>query len=797
LINRELRSCTARKISLDTTALSAAQPGASPRTTAGPLLTFNYLPVRFEDVTFEAGTRPYESSEQLDALRRRLADTHVVVRFKDTNLIVCVPFVTGAEQVGTPQTFKAGGAEGFLTAHLLEAALVRVLTTWTPPFLLSAFPPRSPTFVLRSPSRDLMAPVVQGVDGLEGLHVYPEYCLDVRRTGPADQAGIVVGIKCRYEIEWTVSELLRRGVDVLGKYVLTVADAAPLLGFVDPISRRKLCGVVEAVEGGVLKVAGESELVDVAADQAWLEASKTYLDDVLAAAAGSAQDRVVKQLEREAFKLTGAAGRMTNTQRFADWLIGGGPLTIANGVKATVGPPTGGSRSELRVTGRQLTEPTFVFDLGGGKTSPYPDHGLNNFGPYDSESFTPKTPHVLVIAPRQFQGRVETFIREFRDGTSATAFAKGFVRKYQLTGCDVTFQFFDGDVRDARAYRQACIEALEVERRAHLAVVFVSEQQRRLNGDASPYLVAKSVLMSQGVPVQMFRLEKLDRPDLAHLLNTMAVACYAKLTGTPYVAKVVARPMAQELVIGIGGAHVRQHRMGRRERYVGITTVFTSDGHYRVSNVSKEASYEDYPQELMRAIQACIEDVKARNGWQFQDRIRLVFHVFKPLKDRETHAVKKLVEGLTREYAGVEFAFLHISEDHNWMMYDRASTGVGNGAAQKGRYVPACGYAVPISRSEMLIATVGPRELKVPLQGAPRPLLIKLHRESTFQDLDYLAEQVFRFTALSWRRLYPSGQPVTTAYSKLIAGLLGQLRHVRNWNSDIISTKLRDSRWFL
>jgi argonaute-like protein implicated in RNA metabolism and viral defense len=97
----------------------------------------------------------------------------------------------------------------------------------------------------------------------------------------------------------------------------------------------------------------------------------------------------------------------------------------------------------------------------------------------------------------------------------------------------------------------------------------------------------------------------------------------------------------------------------------------------------------------------------------------------------------------------------------------------------------------------MLITTTGPRELKVATHGAPQPLLIQLHRESTFTDLDYLAGQVFRFSALSWRRLYPSRTPVTTVYSDLIARLLGQLRSVRNWNSDITSTKLRESRWFL
>jgi argonaute-like protein implicated in RNA metabolism and viral defense len=303
--------------------------------------------------------------------------------------------------------------------------------------------------------------------------------------------------------------------------------------------------------------------------------------------------------------------------------------------------------------------------------------------------------------------------------------------------------------------------------------------------------------MSEGVPVQVFRLEKMARPDLAHLLNTMSVACYAKLSGTPYVIKTVAHPMAQELVIGIGSAHVSRGRMQPPDRYVGITTVFTADGHYRVSNVSREAPYDQYAAELLNALRTCIDDVKARNGWQQQDTIRLIFHVFKDLKDAEAQAVKTLVQSLTTEYAGVEFAFLHIIEDHDWMMYDLSSPGVGEGSKVKGKCVPVRGHAVPISRSQMLITTTGPRELKVATHGAPQPLLIQLHRESTFTDLDYLAGQVFRFSALSWRRLYPSRTPVTTVYSDLIARLLGQLRSVRNWNSDITSTKLRESRWFL
>lgn len=776
----------------------SAQRAPEPRAATGTRLVFNFLPVTFDDGSIRAGTVPFESPDQLDSLRRRLADTHVVVKLPQAGRIASVPFVSEAQTEGEPQTFSTSGPDLFIAAHLLQAALGRTMVSTPQPFLLTRFPPGRVAFVSRSRHRDLMAAASNGVAGLEGLHVYPEYSLEVRRNGPLEQSGILVGLKGRFEIDWTVKDLLSRRLDVVGRYVLAVSDDSPLQPFEDPARRRHLFGRVERVDGEILTLTGASGSVEVPASDVWLEPSKYNFKDVLEVLAGGSYRRVANRLEQGLFGLTGAEGRMSYTHRFADWLVKLGPLTIADGVSAMIGFPMGGEEgTKTVVPSRRLTEPTFVFDLGGNKTNQYPGMGLNRFGPYDGEGFTPKSPRIAVLAPRQFQGRVEELITSFLDGIPNSAFAKGFRRKFHLTGCAVTRIWFDGDVSDADAYRQACRELLSRPERPHLAIVLVSEQQRSLAGNDSPYLVAKSMLMSEGVPVQVFRLEKMARPDLAHLLNTMSVACYAKLSGTPYVIKTVARPMAQELVIGIGSAHVSPSRMQRPDRYVGITTVFTADGHYRVSNVSREAPYEQYAAELLNALRTCIDDVKARNGWQPQDTIRLIFHVFKDLKDAEARAVKTLVEGLTTEYAGVEFAFLHIIEDHDWMMYDLSSPGVGGGSKVKGRYVPARGHAVRISRSQMLITTTGPGELKVATQGAPQPLLIQLHRESTFTDLDYLAGQVFRFTALSWRRLYPSGTPVTTVYSDLIARLLGQLRSVRNWNSEITSTKLRESRWFL
>ncbi len=99
-----------------------------------------------------------------------------------------------------------------------------------------------------------------------------------------------------------------------------------------------------------------------------------------------------------------------------------------------------------------------------------------------------------------------------------------------------------------------------------------------------------------------------------------------------------------------GSAHVRPSRFADPERVVGITTVFSADGNYILSNMSREADYERHPEELLCALRGCIDDVKKRNAWQPEDSIRLIFHVFKPLRETEAEAVKRLVSGLLSEF---------------------------------------------------------------------------------------------------------------------------------------------------
>ena len=96
-----------------------------------------------------------------------------------------------------------------------------------------------------------------------------------------------------------------------------------------------------------------------------------------------------------------------------------------------------------------------------------------------------------------------------------------------------------------------------------------------------------------------------------------------------------------------------------------------------------------------------------------------------------------------------------------------------------------------------LLVTNGPPQMKRAVSPLPSPLLIHLHKRSTSKSLDALAEQILKFTSMTWRSTSPAAMPVTIYYSELIAGLLAKLRSVPDWSPALLNTRLRASKWFL
>jgi hypothetical protein len=274
---------------------------------------------------------------------------------------------------------------------------------------------------------------------------------------------------------------------------------------------------------------------------------------------------------------------------------------------------------------------------------------------------------------------------------------------------------------------------------------------------------------------------------------------YAKLNGTPWTVN-HDKAINDELVVGIGIAELSGSRGEKRQRFVGITTVFSGDGTYLLGNVSKECAYDGYPEMVRESMLGIMRELKKRNNWRPGDTVRVVFHAHRPLKRID---VAKIVFDCTREIGNeqdIQMAFVTISHDHPFLILDKNQRGVPafkGSDTLKGVYAPARGTITRIGRLTRLLAVNAPKLIKRANSPLPTPLLVSLHPDSTFKDVDYLAEQALKFTSLSWRSTLPAGTPVTVFYSERIAELLGRLRNVPNWSSAALNVKLKWSRWFL
>jgi len=96
-------------------------------------------------------------------------------------------------------------------------------------------------------------------------------------------------------------------------------------------------------------------------------------------------------------------------------------------------------------------------------------------------------------------------------------------------------------------------------------------------------------------------------------------------------------------------------------------------------------------------MRASLDRVRKDRNWQKGERVRLIFHAFKPMREAEAIAVKRLAEELSDFQ--LEFAFLHVAGDTNLQLFNKNAQGVpiGRSGKSKGIYVPERGLMVPQS----------------------------------------------------------------------------------------------------
>jgi len=761
----------------------------------------NFSPVRFDDAEITVGCLPYGSDgEQVLAQLRREHNGSHVFRRDGPDSILAVSVAADAALIGEPKTIQ-------LMKHLgLAAALVRnELLTYLAGMgrtVLSYEP-------MRFIARDDLLRQIEGISPPDWLAVRLLYEVAIRPVYFFKQEpfiAAIVDVRTTRLIDRTVGELMEDGLALEGFYVgrRVPSDDARIA------PRLELLGCVKSREGSQLRLTDSRDRIDtVEASEVWPE--KRVFPACLSHVFADRAQRVTELLERERAALRHGPTRLDRVKKTVGFL-GSQPHEMAPGVPFTFGPLLDSANASFPRL-ESAPRPVYVFDQTGSKTDLLHDRGLNQHGPYTAQVFTPNQPRICVVCQQSMKGQVEQFLHKFVDGiksppVSATYrgkppknyFEKGLRRKYALK--DIYYEFFLAESSSLDAYKKACQRAIEKHgsgQKWDLAMVQIEESFHELPTKCNPYFASKVSFHTHQIPVQEFQIEKTRKPDsqLSFVLNTMGLATYAKLNGIPWLLK--ANPtIAHELVIGLGSANVGEGRLGEHERFVGITTVFSGDGNYHLSNLSKAVSMDEYQTALLETLRDAILKVRQDMNWQPKDHVRLVFHAtFKRFSGEEVQSIKGLLSELG-DY-DVEYAFVQLSEEHPFILFDKNQSGAFDYEAKrtKGIYAPERGRYLELGKREVLLSLTGPREVKRPEDGTPRPLLLSLHRDSTFTDMTYLTRQVFAFACHSWRTFLPSSVPVTIQYSNLIANALGHFSLMDRWNPEVMLGRIGKTRWFL
>ncbi|MCL5950398.1 MAG: hypothetical protein M1132_01515 [Chloroflexi bacterium] len=766
----------------------------------GSDIILNLLPVSFDCNEVRGELLPYSTEADLRALQDRTVGKWICRRAGKN--LQAIPIHENETLSGEPATFVTE-KDWSLFGKLLEEGVRRLLKSIYPAGTISNF--GEVWLKATGGGTDIASDAMKAFPSLRNkpqlLHIYRLYHFEAAylrtRSDEAPNFGLRVKLSTNWQIGMSIAELTRLGVDLTGCYVL------PLRPGSTPAIGNKIVGSVREIRDGKVFLidARDSDVVD-AADYT-IEASQENVVRSLAKAFGPQSTSVLREVRRLVAEFLGSVGQQTRIMKIAETLARQ-PIACARNLSAVCTVQLQRATPNGSPLALAFEEPKFVVKFGKAPiTGPIAAALDAGHGPFDRDSFKKTTPYILVLTPKQWLGQVEQFLGKWRDGGLGSPYTRGFLGKFYLRGCEFKFLDFDPKSATSADYEQACLQALrdskEQIRRFDLAIIVTSEKHKLL-GANDPYLVSKAILLSQGVATQALEIETINSQSSSwpFILNNLALASYAKLGGTPWtLAAPKGEGITHEVIVGLGNAIVKRSRLGDQERYVGIATLFNYDGVYLVSRSSQESTIKEYPGVLESVLLSTIESVGGRKGWRRGDRVRLIFHTYKPLKNAEIEAVKALVNNRLKDFS-VDFAFLVIGDDHNWTMYDPESKGILSKGSYRGVQVPKRGSAVILNEGEMLVGVTGPKELKFAAQGTPTPLRLHLNGASTFKDLRYLGEQVFNFSYMSWQTFNLAPLPVTIAYSGMIASFLGRLRQVRNWNANALeTTDLGDSLWFL
>jgi len=758
----------------------------------------NFYPINFDFDEYQV-LRVKAEPELLKKLREKHNSTHSFFKHGD---FIYISNKHGEDlNIGKTETMSVY-ENSKITSSLIKHIFFRTFLELYPNYKPNSFYP----FVFQSKKNenDLIHKYLpKSLKGRLSYLKQIEVQLRISLIDGNQQFGFLVNVNRNWKLDITCKELVEEGFNLIN-YEVSHSEVIPEAQNV-LLPNESLVGTVTRIKNNIAIVESNEGEQSFKLDELYLRKTHKNIKDLLGFALQSSDkaEYVLSKLKIE------RAGSIIPKRILSDFHSAakllffdgdGKSLSFENkdGFCFTISSP-----KNLAYKNYVLEPPTFVFDPSRTRLESRADYGLRKYGPYDSSQFMPKTPKLLVICHKENRGKMAEFLKELIDGMpSSKYFTKGFHSKYELHSVEYniyeisTYEFEQIQKITSKITAKPDIVILEIP--SHLKKV------KEIN--KSLYYQTKAHFLNLQIPIQIVNSENIKKYD-EYKLNAIGLQMYAKLGGVPWTI-LTKESIDREIIIGIGNSIFRNNTFkgNEQERIVGISTFFSGDGQYMMSGNIKDVPYDDYFQELLDSLKESIETLSKEYGWRDNDTVRLIFHIFKPIKDVEFKVVKELVSNISKYK--IQFAFVTLSDFHPFLMFDETQKGITKYGKTIGEYVPYRGANIVLNNYSCLVQMLGVNEMKTIKHGASHPLLIKILKptylddedklkELLFSDLHYITQQIFKFSYLSWRSFMPNQKPATMQYSNLIAKILGRLRMIPGWKSEVINFNLKYKKWFL
>lgn len=762
-------------------------------------MNINYFPISFEFNKYQINVENY-SPDRLKDLRENHNTTHSFFRNSDSIYISNSSLLEDSFVLGNTVT-RSVMDDAEITSSLIKHVFFRTFKERFPGYIPVEFYPFK---FFSAQDKDNIIQNALPEDLRDKLAYKKLIEVQIRQSeiNGKKQVGFVINIRRNWIFNKSCKELYQEGFNLVGTEVVHSEILPGLNGILGP--SEDFIGVIESVDNEKAGIQTNEGYREIDLEELFIRKTKFNIANYLTFRCGEANSEAIFDIiDRKRNEILNPKNQYNEIKNIGKRLFveNGLPILFKNsdGFCFWVENSLLNVRSSI-----DLKAPTFIYDYASTHTSnKSSDFGLTTYGPYDSITFDTKLPEVLCICNKNNRGHFANFLSNLKEGIPhSNYFVKGLQKKYDLQ--DIHFSISEILTFSLEEYYKIIRDYDGI--KPHLAIIEIPSEFKQNSDISNPYYQIKGKLLSLEIPVQFVTTEKIKKHD-EYILNSLALQIYAKIGGTPWVLP-TQRSVDREIVIGIGHSILRENKFkgAKQSRVVGITTFLSSDGQYLLGEKVKDVSFEDYFEELLNSLRQSIEKLSVEQGWNKGETVRLIFHIFKPIRNTEFDVIALLVKEIAS--FKIQFAFVTISKHHPFLLFDTTQGGISHYGDLKGEYVPVRGSNVILDDETSIVQMFGPKELKTSKQGISNPIQIKIRtpkgnykdesiKALIFYDLSYITQQIFSFTYLSWRSFLPGEQPATMMYSELIAKLLGKMRNVSGWDPDKLNYSLKRKKWFL